>query len=159
MKKTMLFVMTLILMASQCQPEVVETVVDQFATLVGTRSDAPLVGTVWECETDGKYNVYLLFEDAGVVSTFWGRTDEEEGLQRWSDFYPGTYMVDKGEISIDVSYPAWGETEKLNSIGMLRVEDAFTLDSPSGLFRYYGKDIEGLEAIWMTLFVDIMPWN
>ena len=146
--------------AATCQPDEIESVVNDFITMIGTRSDAPLSGTVWECDMEGKYNLYLLFGDEGVVSTFYGKIDDEYGLQRWSDFYEGTYSVNKGQIGIDLTYPSWGESSAINTIGMVRVQDDFTLVSGDGLvFRYYGKDVEGLDEIWMTLFVDIMPWN
>lgn len=142
-----------------CQKEK-EAVIDEFVVSIGTKSSEPLVGTVWENEMVGEYNLYLSFEREGRVSVFYGMVDEEEGLQRWSDFPDGTYEVDGGKIIIDASYPSYGETLYLNTIGMAKLQDEYTLVcNDNKVFKYFGKDIPNLDSIWMTIDVSIKPWQ
>ena len=122
-----------------------------------TRSDAPLEGTVWEHQTCEQYNRYVTFKD-GEMSLFYGLTDTE-GLQRWSDFYSSPYALKGGLIVTELEYPLWGHREVTESVSVVKSKSAYHIDIDGEDFHYYGPYTEDLEELWMSITVNIAPWE
>ena len=122
-----------------------------------TRSDAPLEGTVWEHQTNETYNRYVTFRD-GKISLFYG-LEAEEGLQRWSDFYSSPYALKGGLIVTELSYPLWGHREVTESVSVVKKQSSYTIDIDGEDFHYYGPYTEDLEELWMSITVNIVPWQ
>lgn len=157
MKKALFIIMaTLLLVAGGCAKPAVETIDAELAAFVGTRSDAPLEGTVWELRTGEDYNRYLLFRE-GEISLFYGIVEDGE-LQRWSDFYSAPYALGNGVIATSLSYPLWGQKEVTQTAGVIRKAGGFSLYLDGDCYEYYGPYTEDLEGMWMTITVNIAPW-
>lgn len=122
-----------------------------------TRADAPLEGTVWEHNTDEKYNRYVSFRN-GEMSLFYG-LEAEEGLQRWSDFYSSPYALKGGLIITELTYPLWGNRETTESISVVKKQSSYTIDIDGEDYSYYGPYTNDLEEMWMTITVNIVPWS
>ena len=122
-----------------------------------TRSDAPLEGTVWEHQTGEKYNRYVSFRN-GEMSLFYGLV-EAEGLHRYSDFYSSPYALKGGLIVTELSYPLWGHRAATESVSVVKSKSSYTIDLDGDEYIYYGPYTESLEELWMTITVNIVPWN
>ena len=118
-----------------------------------TRSDAPLEGTVWEHNTGEQYNRYVTFRD-GEMSLFYGLV-EQDGLQRWSDFYSSTYALKGGLIVTSLEYPLWGHREVTESVSVVKKQSSYTIDIDGEDYTYYGPWTDDLNDQWMTIIVTI----
>ena len=157
MKYYILLILALLLLAGGCVRSAVEDIDKDLAVFVGTRADAPLEGTVWECRTGEKFNRYPLFQD-GEVSLFYGLVDTGE-LQRWSDFYPAPYTLHNGHIDAVLSYPLYGERILTESASVQAVAGAYEILAGKDIYHYYGPYTESLEDLWMSITVNIVPWK
>ena len=157
MKKIILVLIFSILLLSCSRQEVaIPSALEDFATFALTKSDAPFEQTIWEHTTDNTYNTYLYFHD-DVVSLFYGKNDGE--LQRWSDYYDGSFSIDNGRISINLSYPDYGQTACIYTINIIK-GDAYTLtDNLGNTYAYYGQYTDNLEDMWMSITAKIVPWE
>ena len=124
---------------------------------LSTRADAPLEGTVWEHQTGEQYNRYVTFRN-GEMSLFYGVVEQDE-LQRWSDFYSSPYALKGGLIVTELTYPLWGHREVTESVSVVKSKGAYTIDLDGDAYTYYGPYTEDLESMWMTITVNITPWQ
>lgn len=157
MKYYILLFLAFLLLAGGCVRSAVEDIDSGLASFVGTRADAPLEGTIWECQSGEEYNRYLLFQD-GEVSLFYGLIEDGE-LHRYSDFYPAPYTLHKGHIDATLSYPLYGERILTESGSVQAVADAYEISLGKDVYHYFGPYTEGLEELWMTITVNIVPWT
>ncbi|MBR6270158.1 MAG: hypothetical protein IKR30_06290 [Bacteroidales bacterium] len=139
------------------KPAPVTSDYEGLASFLDTRADAPLEGTVWEHQTGEKYNRYVSFRN-GEMSLFYG-LEAEEGLQRWSDFFTAPYALEGGLIVTELSYPLWGHREVTESVSVVKSKGAYTIDIDREEYTYYGPYTEDLEDLWMSITVNIVPWQ
>lgn len=157
MKKIILtLIFSLLLLSCAKQATTPPSTLDDFATFALTKSDAPFEQTIWEHTTDNTYNTYLYFH-GDVVSLFYGKNDGE--LQRWSDYFDGTFAVDDGHISVSLSYPDYGHTACIYTINIIK-SDAYSItDNLGNTYAYYGQYTDNLEDMWMSITAKIVPWE
>ena len=127
------------------------------ASFLGTRADAPLEGTVWQYDAPGDYDRFLVFRD-GTVSLFYGLV-EDDAIQRWSDFYGAAYSLKDGEIVTKLEFPLWGEKEKTQKASVVKSAGSYTIDLDGDLYEICRADASDLDALWMTITVNILPWD
>ena len=157
MKKTLIiFVGSLLLFVGGCAKLTVDKFNSDLSAFVGTRSDAPLEGTIWQHRTGDAFDRFIWFEN-GQVSLFYG-LDDPEGLQRWSDFYSAPYALQKGTIDTSLEFPLWGERAKTQKASVIRSLGSFTIDMDGDAYVFYGNDATGLDEMWMSITVTIKPW-
>lgn len=122
-----------------------------------TRADAPLEGTVWQYDSPGDYDRFLLFRD-GTVSLFYGLV-EDGVIQRWSGFYGAAYDLRDGQIVTALEYPLWGEKEKTEKASVVKSAGAWTIDLDGDLYEICRADDSDLDALWMKITATIAPWD
>ena len=127
------------------------------ASFLGTRSDAPLEGTVWEHQTGEKYNRYVSLRN-GEMSVFY-RSMFQDTLCRYSDFFTAPYALKGGLIITDLSYPLWGHKEVTESVSVFEYKSWYTIGLDGEDYHYYGPYTKDLEELWMSITVNIVPWD
>ena len=140
-----------------CTKEPVPSFQGELSAFVGTRSDEPLAGTIWEHQTGEDYNRYLYFT-RDEVSLFYGLVEGGE-LQRWSDFYTAPYVLwDDGLVFTCLKYPKWGNEERVITVCFIR-GNGYTIDINGDTYTYYGNNTQEIEGYWMTITATPVPWN
>jgi hypothetical protein len=126
------------------------------AAFLGTRSEAPLEGTVWRCDDPGDYDRYVWIAD-GELRLFYGDEDVGE-IRRWSSFYAAPYALDGGTISVALTYPAYGEKVATRSASVVKAASAYEIDVDGDRFAFVGTDASSFaEWLWITITANIAP--
>lgn len=128
----------------------------ELSEFLQTRSDAPLEGTVWEHNTGEQYNRYVTFRD-GEMSLFYGREDRDT-LHRYSEWFTAPYILKGGLIITNLTYNLYGRQET-ESVSVVKSKAAYIIDIDGENYRYYGPWSDVLNEEWMTITVNIMPWQ
>lgn len=124
---------------------------------VNTRSDAPLEQTVWRHTTNEEYDKFVVFHDE-QITLFYGCIEDNK-VQRWSDCYSAKYSFENGKIVTDLSYPQWGKKEYTEKANIIKNGNGFTLYINDDLYEFINNDLTPLDEMWMTITVNIVPWN
>ena len=131
---------------------------DGLAAFLGTRSEAPLEGTVWRCDDPGDYDRYVWIAD-GELRIFYGDEDQGE-IRRWSSFWSAPYALDGGTISVALTYPAYGEKIATRIASVVKAASAYEIDVDGDRFAFVGTDASSFEdSQWMTITISIAPWS
>lgn len=157
MKKAfILFVAIATLLSCTKQEQPQSTILDDFAAFALTRSDAAFEQSVWQHDTGEQFNIYLYFHGS-TVSMFYGKVSEENGLERWSEFYDGSFSYNKDGIDINLSYPNYGDIVSVNDIDFLKAaDDDYTLADKAGhTYTYFGQYTDELESLWESLTIRV----
>lgn len=154
MKKAIILLVALATILSCTKQEPQTTILDDFAAFALTRSDAAFDNSVWQHDTGEQFNIYLYFHDS-TVSMFYGKVKDGE-LQRWSDYFDGTFSYVKDGIEISLSYPNYGDIVSVNYIDFLKADNCYTLtDNHGHTYTYYGQYTDNLEDLWESLTVQV----
>ena len=134
-----------------------KTVSSDISEFLHTRSDAPLENTIWEHETDGDYNRYLVFSE-GNAGLFYGLTEGGE-LQRWSEIYQAPYTFVDGKVITSIEYPFYASKELVNRVNVVKAMAGYEIEAEGERYTYYGNDLDEIEGQWMIITVNITPWS
>ena len=128
------------------------------AAFLGTRADAPLEQTVWHHATGQDYDKYVWFQD-GEMRLFYGLQDQD-GIQRWSEFFTAPYGLENGLIAVSLTYPNYGSRLETNTASVVRAASAYEIDIDGERYVFAGTDASTFaEDMWMTITVNIVPWE
>lgn len=148
--KRLIYILFLALSCTALSPE------RDLSEFLHTRSEEPLESTIWEHQTGGQYDKYLLFR-GGEMSLFYGLVENDE-LQRWSEFYSAPYYYDGGLLFTYLSYPEWGERVRTNEVEIIE-SNGYTIIAGGEDYTYYSPYTEDIEGQWMLITAVPKPWN
>lgn len=126
------------------------------AEFIGTRSEAPLDGTVWQHKTGEDADQFLLFED-GEISLFYGLLCPE-WVEYWGDLYTAPYGLKNGLLVTELEWPLMGQPEKVQRASVIRTAGEGEIYLDIILFRYAGVNLPLVEVVEMTIFAPIAPF-
>lgn len=153
--KRILIILIGILTIVSCHTIKVESFSKELSEFAVTKSSEPLNQTIWECEAK-VFNKYLYFT-RDSVSLFYG-THAKGELQRWSDFFTAPYKIDDGYLVTNLNYKEWNEKE-VNTINIVKSNDSYYMNIDGDIYTLTNYNPTDIEGFWMTINVDIVPWN
>lgn len=127
------------------------------AEFVGTRSEAPLDGTVWQRTTGTDADQFLLFKN-GEISLFYG-LQCPEGIECWGDRYTAPYCLKNGLVVTALEWPIRGQRGQAQQASIIRPAGNGKIYLDTLLFWYVGSDLPLVEVTEMTIFAPIVDWK
>lgn len=135
----------------------------ELSAFFGTRSNAPLEGTIWVTADESEFNRYIYFDD-GRIYLYYGEI--EDGVMcRWSELYSAPYTLFNGKILTCLSYPSYGKTINTERLEIIRGDNNYTFTADGIPFTYvgdYATYAEDLQYQWMYIYANItrlIPWE
>lgn len=154
----MILAVALMLLCGCDKKEEMMTINDCIAECIGTKAEAPLEQTIWEYTTGERFNQYLYF-DGNEVKFFYGCYDVEEGLLRYTDFYTAPYELSNGVIKTEITYPNYGETEHVNQIDVIVMDNLCQISIGDKVFEITNYNPADIYEQWVEIIVGIYPWE
>lgn len=162
MKKTLtiiIMVAVIAIIAVCCINRPVEKPMNEkIANIIGTKSERPLDQTIWEFNTGEEFNQYLYF-DVAEAKFFYGKFDTKEGLLRYTDFYSAAYELIDGKIQTNIEYPNYGDTEKVNNMDVIIVDNVCQITYDEQTFNLTQYDPADIQEQWVEFTIVIGPWS
>ena len=151
-----LFLLTALVTMFSCNM-IDKTFNEELALFVGTRSSEPLEQTVWQHKTDEEHDRFIYFKD-GEINLFYGCIENEE-IHRYSDYYSSSYKYTNGYVVTNLEYPLWGKRELTEKTTVVRYNSEFILYLDDDYYEFVITNPSTLDDLWMTITVNITPWQ